>query len=78
MLTKQRSQATEEVENVLIWVNKKAGERMSETIICEKAKQVHADPVKNTPGTSAATSDASSASRGWFEKLRKRSGMHSV
>lgn len=80
VLTKQRSQMIEEVEKLLlIWINEKllAGDSVSEGIICEKARRLHDDLVKNYPGTSADT-DVFKASRGWFEKFKKRSGIHSV
>jgi transposase-like protein len=75
VVIKQRSQTIEVVERLLlIWINEKmlAGDSVSEGIICEKARQLH----KN-PGTSADT-DVFQASRGWFEKFKKRSGIHSV
>lgn len=80
VLTKQRSQTIEEVEKLLlIWINEKllAGESISEGIICEKARRLHDDLVKKYPGTSADT-DVFKASRGWFEKFKKRSGIRSV
>ncbi|XP_076346323.1 uncharacterized protein LOC143244827 [Tachypleus tridentatus] len=78
VLTKRRSQTMEEVEKLLlIWLNEKhlIGDSISETIICDKAKKLHADHLKNTPRTSA---DTFKASREWFEKFRKRNGIHSV
>jgi hypothetical protein len=46
-------------------------------MICEKAKRLHDDLVKKYPGTSG-DADVFKASRGWFEKFKKRSGIHSV
>jgi len=46
-------------------------------MICEKARQLHDDLVKKYPGTSGDT-DVFKAGRGWFEKFKKRSGIHSV
>ncbi|XP_016070266.1 PREDICTED: tigger transposable element-derived protein 1-like [Miniopterus natalensis] len=80
VLTKQRPQAIEEVEKLLlVWINEKqlAGDSISEAMICEKAKRLHADLLKDTPGTSAQ-SGSFKASRGWFDKFKKRSGIHSV
>nr|KAF6463386.1 tigger transposable element derived 1 [Molossus molossus] len=80
VLTKQRSQTIEEVEKLLlIWINEKqlAGDSISEAMICEKAKMLHADLLKDTPGKSAE-SDSFKASRGWFHKFKKRSGIHGV
>jgi transposase-like protein len=80
IITKQRSQTNEVVEKLLlIWINEKmlAGDSVSKGIICEKARRLHEDLVKQTPGTSADT-DVFQASRGWFEKFKKRSGIRSV
>ena len=46
-------------------------------IICEKARGLQDDLVKNYTDMSADTDDFK-ASRGWFEKFKKRSGIHSV
>lgn len=43
----------------------------------KKALHLHADLIKNTPGTSAER-DIFKASRGWFEKFKRRSGIHSM
>ncbi|XP_040286123.1 tigger transposable element-derived protein 1-like [Bufo bufo] len=80
MLTKQRTQVLEEVEKLLlVWLNEKqqAGDSVSEAMICEKARKLHSDLLQRSPSTSAA-SDEFKASRGWFEKFRRRSGIHSV
>jgi len=79
-LQKQRPQILEKVENLLlIWINEKqlAGDSVSAAIICEKAKLLHSDLLSKLLGTSAETDDFK-ASRGWFEKFKKRSGIHSV
>ena len=79
VLTKQRSQMIEEVEKLLlIWMNKEllAGDSVSD-IICEKARRLHDDLVKSYTDMSADT-DNFKASRGWFEKFKKKSGIHSV
>lgn len=80
VLTKQRSQALEEVEKLLlIWISQKqlAGDSISEGIICEKARYLHNDLVEKYPSTSSG-GEKFKASRGWFEKFKKRSGIHSV
>ena len=80
VITKQRSQTIEEVERLLlIWINDNmlAGNSASEGMICEKARRLHDDLVKKYPGMSGDT-DVFKASRGWFEKFKKRSGIHSV
>ncbi|XP_034962830.1 tigger transposable element-derived protein 1-like isoform X3 [Zootoca vivipara] len=79
-LTRQRTQTIEEVEKWLaVWINEKllAGDNISESVICEKALQLHADLIKNTPGTSAE-SCIFKASRGWFDNFKRRSGIHSA
>lgn len=68
---KQFLQAIEEVEKWLIWISEKqfVGDSISEVMICEKAKMLHAD-LKDTPGT-CAESDSVKASRGWLHKFKK-------
>nr|XP_053629208.1 tigger transposable element-derived protein 1-like [Cherax quadricarinatus]XP_053629209.1 tigger transposable element-derived protein 1-like [Cherax quadricarinatus] len=79
MPTKKRPQIVEEVEKLLlVWIKDEeiAGDSVSETIICEKARKLHADLVQKTPGTSADSEFK--ASRGWFDRFKKRSGIHNV
>lgn len=78
-LSKQRTQVIEEVEKLLlVWLNEKqlAGDSVSEGLICEKARHLHDDLSKTIPGTSEA--QEFKASRGWFEKFKKRTGLHNV
>lgn len=80
VLSKQRSQAIEEVEKLLlIWINEKqlAGDSVSEGIIAEKALQLHSDIIKRQPGSSSSSHDFK-ASHGWFEKFKRRTGIHNV
>ncbi|XP_057693507.1 tigger transposable element-derived protein 1-like [Corythoichthys intestinalis] len=80
VLSKQRSQAIEDVEKLLlIWINEKqlAGDSVSEGIIGEKARQLHSDIIKRQPGNSSSIDDFK-ASHGWFEKFKRRTGIHSV
>nr|XP_053657401.1 tigger transposable element-derived protein 1-like [Cherax quadricarinatus] len=80
MLTKKRSQTLEEVERLLlVWITQKqlAGDSIMQSIICEKARQLHNDLVKKVPATSGDACDFK-ASKGWFERFKKRSGIHSV
>ncbi|XP_069961470.1 putative CENPB DNA-binding domain-containing protein 1 isoform X5 [Cherax quadricarinatus] len=80
MLTKMRSPVLEEVEKLLlVWINKKqlAGDSLTTSIICEKARQSHDDLVKKWPATSSDIYEFK-ASKGWFERFKKRSGIHSV
>ncbi|XP_039608438.1 uncharacterized protein LOC120528359 [Polypterus senegalus] len=80
VLTKQRPQVLEEVEKLLLsWLSEKqlAGDIVSEAMSCEKARKIHGDLLQHYPSTSGAGEEFK-ASRGWFEKFRKRSGIHSV
>ena len=80
VITKQRSQTIEELKKLLlIWINDimLAGNSVSEGMICEKARTLHHDLVKSYPGTSGDT-DVFKASRVWFEKFKKCSGIHRV
>lgn len=79
-LTKQRTQVLEEVEKLLlVWLNEKqlAGDKVSEAMVCEKARKLHSDLLQENPSTSP-TNNEFKASRGWFDKFRKRSGIHNV
>ncbi|UYV71191.1 hypothetical protein LAZ67_8002083 [Cordylochernes scorpioides] len=53
---------------------------LEETIICEKARAIYEDLLKQTPQTTIdeASEESFKASRGWFENFEKRSGIHSV
>ena len=64
---------------LLIWINdiKLDGNIISEGMIREKARPLRDELVKNYPGTSGDT-DVFKASRGWFEKFKKCSGIHWV
>lgn len=79
-VSKQRPLVLEEVEKLLLlWIEAKqrAGDTVTEAIICEKAKTLHDDLLGQQLGTS---DDAGGfkASRGWFERFKTRSGIHSV
>ncbi|XP_053246962.1 tigger transposable element-derived protein 1-like [Podarcis raffonei] len=70
----------EEVEKLLlIWLEEKqrAGDTVTEAVICEKAKALHAALVREQPGTSGEP-EVFKASRGWFDRFKTRSGIHSV
>ena len=78
---KKRPEILNEVEKLLlIWINEKqlAGDSISEAIICEKAKALYADLLRQVAGSSKEEQVEFKASRGWFEKFRKRTGIHSV
>ncbi|XP_076069180.1 putative CENPB DNA-binding domain-containing protein 1 [Oratosquilla oratoria] len=80
ILAVNRSTIIEQMEKLLlVWINEKqlAGDSISETIMCEKAKRLHDDLKRDSPGTSAQT-DKFKASRGWFDQFKKRSSIHSA
>ncbi|XP_019716745.1 tigger transposable element-derived protein 1-like [Hippocampus comes] len=67
---------------LLVWINEKemAGDMMTKAIICEKATVIFNDLVKEDAGdgTSAKEHREFKASPGWFEKFKRRTGIHSV
>jgi hypothetical protein len=76
VIAKQSSRTIEEVEKLLLICindNMLAGNSVSEGMICEKARRLHEDLVKKI-----LVLIFFKASRRWFEKLKKRSGIHSV
>nr|XP_053643175.1 tigger transposable element-derived protein 1-like [Cherax quadricarinatus]XP_053643176.1 tigger transposable element-derived protein 1-like [Cherax quadricarinatus]XP_053643177.1 tigger transposable element-derived protein 1-like [Cherax quadricarinatus]XP_053643178.1 tigger transposable element-derived protein 1-like [Cherax quadricarinatus] len=80
LFSKQRSQVIEDVERLLlVWINEKqiAGDSISQGIICEKARKLHDDLIRKKPATSGDVSEFK-ASKGWFERFKNRSGIHSV
>lgn len=77
MLTKQRSQTVEDVELLLLsWINEKHldGEYVTDSMLCEKARQLYADLTK-MPGASERALGDFKASRGWAEKFKRRTGI---
>ncbi|GFS79232.1 tigger transposable element-derived protein 1 [Nephila pilipes] len=56
------------------------GDTLTQTIICEKARAIYGDLLKQTPQTSIdeASEESFKASRGWFENFKKRTGIHSI
>ena len=52
------------------------GDSVSAAIIHEKARLLHADLAKKLSGMSAAVSEFK-ASRVWFNKFKKQTGVHS-
>jgi hypothetical protein len=80
LITKQRSGTLEHVEKLLlIWIIEKqcTGDYISEAMISEKAKLIHADLLKNKAGTSQE-GEVFKANHGWFDNFKKRTGIHSV
>ncbi|KAM4626872.1 uncharacterized protein O3C94_019842 [Discoglossus pictus] len=51
---------------------------ISKAIICQKAKLLHVDLVKEEPTTSGESSDVFNASHSRFDNFKKRTGIHSV
>ncbi|XP_066240889.1 tigger transposable element-derived protein 1-like isoform X1 [Saccopteryx leptura] len=82
ILSQLRTNIHEEMEKLLlVWVKEKelAGDTVTETVICEKARIIYWDLKKKEPSTSKeAAKDTFKASHGWFENFKKRSGIHSV
>ncbi|GCC32241.1 hypothetical protein chiPu_0010702 [Chiloscyllium punctatum] len=81
ILTKQTPKLLDEVEKLLlVWINQQelAGDSVNETIICEKALHIHRDLLVTLPSTSTASVEEFKATRGWFDKFRQPTGIHSV
>ncbi|GIY27407.1 hypothetical protein CDAR_52471 [Caerostris darwini] len=81
--SKLRTTLHENMEKLLmVWVTEKQlqGDTLTQTIICEKARAIYGDLLKQTPQTSIdeASEESFKASRGWFENFKKRSCIHSV
>jgi len=76
----QRSSVNEEMEKLLmIWINERqmAGDTMTQEMICSKARMIYENLKKNVAGHSTAEEEFR-GSREWFEKFKRRSGIHSV
>ncbi|UYV83823.1 hypothetical protein LAZ67_X000312 [Cordylochernes scorpioides] len=83
IISKLRTSLHENMEKLLmVWVTEKQlqGDTLTQTIICEKARAIYGDLLKQTLQTSIdeASEEPFKASRGWFENFKKRSGIHSV
>nr|XP_020671309.1 tigger transposable element-derived protein 1-like [Pogona vitticeps] len=79
-IAKNQPAVLEEVEKLLVmWMQEKqsAGDTVTEPVICEKARALYTDLVEQQPGTSAEPEEFK-ASRGWFERFKIRSGIHSM
>ncbi|KAM3922941.1 tigger transposable element-derived protein 1-like [Leptodactylus fuscus] len=80
VLSQLRTSVHEEMERLLlIWIKEKelAGDTITEAIISAKARAIFSDLKNNQPSTSE-DQDEFKGSHGWFEKFRKRTGIHSV
>ncbi|KAM5158227.1 tigger transposable element-derived protein 1-like [Mantella aurantiaca] len=81
IISKLRTSLHEKMEKLLmVWVMEKQlqGDTLTQSIICEKARAIYGDLLKQTPHTSTDEEDLFKASRGWFDNFRKRTGIHSV
>ena len=86
VISKKRSSVNDEMERLLlIWIKDKeiAADTVTETIICEKATAIFNDLVTRDADAGEGTSAQEprpdfKALRGWFEKFKRRTGIHSV
>lgn len=84
IMSKRRSSVHDEMERLLLlWIKGKEidGDSVTETIISEKATAIFNDLVTEDAGEGTADQEPHpefKASRGWFEKFKKRTGIHSV
>lgn len=83
IISKLRSSLHEEMEKLLmVWVTDKQlkGDTLTQGIICEKARGIYYDLFNQTPRTSMdeVSEGLFKASRGRFERFKKRTGIHSV
>ncbi|UYV66914.1 hypothetical protein LAZ67_4003318 [Cordylochernes scorpioides] len=79
IISKLRTSLHENMEKLLmVWVTEKQlqGDTLTQTIICEKARAIYGDLLKQTPQTSIneASEESFKASRGWFENLVNDTG----
>ena len=73
-ISKQWPYVLEGVEKLLlVWINEKqlAGDTVTKSFICKKAKALYTDLVSKLPGTSTENEEGSKASRGWFDNLKE-------
>ncbi|XP_068200763.1 putative CENPB DNA-binding domain-containing protein 1 [Palaemon carinicauda] len=87
IISKHHRPTLEEMERLLlIWLKDKeiVGDTNTETIICEKASAIYCDLKAAGFGGDAResstdpTTEEFKASRGYFEKFKRRTGIHSV
>ncbi|XP_068613843.1 tigger transposable element-derived protein 1-like [Brachionichthys hirsutus] len=84
VISKRRSAANDEMERLLLmWIKDKeiAGDTVTEAIICAKAIAIFTDIAKEDTGEGNSAQGPHpefKASRGWFEKFKRRTGLHSV
>uniref|UniRef100_A0A668TE05 HTH CENPB-type domain-containing protein n=1 Tax=Oreochromis aureus TaxID=47969 RepID=A0A668TE05_OREAU len=74
VMSKRRTPIHDEMERLLlVWIKDKGrtGDTLTEMIICEKASSIYNDLGPPTPPEFRA-------SHGWFDRFKKRTGIHSV
>ena len=64
----------------MVWVTEKQlkGDALMQGIVCEKARAIYDDLLRQTTCTSRTSEDSFDASRGWFDNFNKRTGIHSI
>ncbi|XP_061622154.1 tigger transposable element-derived protein 1-like [Phyllopteryx taeniolatus] len=77
IISRLRTSAHEKMERLLlVWLTEKQLTRcpLTEGAICEKARAIYADLLRQTPGSSTggAPEDSFKASRGWYDNFRRR------
>ena len=80
-MSRRRTATHERMEHLLlVWIQEKqlAGDSVSEAIICEKARQIYGDLLKQLSSEERESVMDFHASSGWFKNFRKRSSIHSV
>lgn len=84
VISKRRSTVNDEMERLLlVWIKEKeiAGDTVTGAIICEKATAIYYNLVTEDAGEGPSAQKQHQefkASRGWFDKFRRRTGIHSV
>lgn len=79
-IRKSRLAVLEEVERLLlVWINERqmAGDSLSGSIICKKARAINADLIKNKPSMTD-NGEPFRASLGWFHNFKVRAGLGTI
>lgn len=79
-IRKSRLAGLEEVERLLlVWINERqmAGDSLSGSIICKKARAINADLLKKKPSVSD-NAETFRASLGWFHNFKVRAGLCTI
>ena len=86
ILSSKRTKVHDEMEKLLLlWIKEKeiAGDTLTESIICHKASAIFRDLIDSSDDAGEGSSKQQAppqfkASSGWFDRFKKRSGIHSV